>query len=243
VDVRRVALASCVCVVLGCSATRGSEPLPVSGGASSAETPGSGGSGAGSTAGGAAGGEPDPTSAGSAGQGSAAGGAEPEAGAAGVDASDPLNVRLVLDTYRSYAPQTPAPVNVSGYIFGLCRLPTLRETEFEASIHGDGRYLRDWANDVAVQGIATRGEPKFPVGSVIVKEKYAGPQAEQADLVAIALMIKRQAGFDPAHGDWDYAYYEPSLGVVQTTEQTAYCGQCHAAASASDFVFVDGLKP
>lgn len=202
VNVGRGTLVSCVCVVWACSATRGAESPPASGGASSAEA-GSGGSKAGSTAGGAPGGEPSPTSAGSAGRRSAAGesGAGAEGGAAGADgATDPLNVQLILDTYRSYAPQTPAPVNVSGYIFGLCRLPTLRETEFEASIHGDGRYLRAWANDPAVQGIATRGAPEFSVGSVIVKEKYAGSRAEEADLVAIALMIKRQAGFDPAHG-------------------------------------------
>jgi hypothetical protein len=152
-------------------------------------------------------------------------------------------VQVILDSYRGFAAQTPAPVSVSGYIFGLCRLPTLRETEFEASIHGDGRYLQDWANAFAGQGIARQGEPAFPAGAVIVKEKYAGPRAAEPDLVAIALMIKHAAGFDPAHGDWEYAYYEPALGIVQSAEQTAYCAKCHAGAAATDFVYVDGLSP
>lgn len=78
---------------------------------------------------------------------------------------------------------------------------------------------------------------------MIVKEKYAGPAAAQSELVAIGLMIKRKSGFDSAHGDWDYAYYEPALGIVQTPEQSAYCANCHAGAVATDLVFVDGLKP
>lgn len=184
--------------------------------------------------------------AGSAGSGGvvAGGGASGASGdASSIEAPEAIDVQTILDTYRSFEPQTPAPVNVSGYIFGLCRLPTLPEEEFAASIHGDERYLRDWANVPATEGLAARGAPAFPPGAVIVKEKYAGPQASEADLVALGIMIKRQAGFAPAHGDWDYAYYEPALGMVQSGEQSAYCANCHASAASTDFVYVDGLQP
>ena len=154
-----------------------------------------------------------------------------------------MEIQGLLDTYHTYYPQTPEPVSVSGYIFSLCRLPTLRETEFLNSIHGDGRYLQDWANPLAAQALANGAPVTFPVGSVIVKEKYAGPKTVTPDLVAIGMMIKRSPGFDSAHGDWDYAYYEPALGIVQTAEQSAYCANCHAGAAATDYVFVDGLKP
>ena len=247
----RIVLASSLWLSLSCGQTQSSEPhAGASAGAPSAAA-GSAGSSAGSTAGSTASGAAGstPTEEGGADQGSAAaggggsGGAAEAGMAAAAGDADVSEVQMILDTYHSYAPQTPAPVNVSGYIFALCRLPTLRETEFEASIHGDGRYLQDWANELAGQGLAMQGEPEFPAGAVIVKEKYAGPQTAPADLVAIAMMIKRAAGFDPAHGDWDYAYYEPALGVVQTAEQTAYCAQCHSAAAATDYVYVEGLKP
>jgi hypothetical protein len=147
-----------------------------------------------------------------------------------------------MASYRTWQPQTPEPVAISAYIFGLCRLPTLPEMEFLESEHGDGRYLQDWANAQAEAGIARRGAPPFDPGSVIVKEKYVttgtGPE-----LVAIAMMIKREPGFQPAQGDWDYAYYEPELGVIQTKAQSDYCSGCHIAAAESDFVFVDGLQP
>jgi hypothetical protein len=165
-----------------------------------------------------------------------------EGGAAGA-AGAASDIDMILETYRSFSPQTPQPVNVSGYLFGLCRMPTLPETEFLASIHGDGRYLQEWANSGAEAGIASRGSPAFAPGSVIVKEKYAGPQASEATLVALGIMIKREPGFDADSGDWDYAYYEPALGVVRSAEQTSYCAGCHARAEATDYVFVDGLVP
>jgi len=172
-----------------------------------------------------------------------ASGALAEGGAAGSsNPSGSAALQSILDDYHSFAPQTPEPVSVSGYIFGLCRSPTLPETEFLQSIHGDGRYLQDWANPLAAQALVSHA-PTFPAGAVIVKEKYAGPKAVKPDLVAIGLMIKRAPGFDPAHGDWDYAYYEPALGIVQTEEQSTYCATCHAGAAATDFVYVDGLKP
>ena len=229
----RIALASWLVLAQACGPASRSERPEASAGAPSA-TAGSVGVTAGASP--AEAGASPLSEAGGAGRASLAGG-----GAAG--SADLNDVQTVLDTYRSFAPQTPAPVSVSGYIFGLCRLPTLRKTEFAASIHGDERYLRDWANPLAGQGIATHGAPAFPVGAVIVKEKYAGAPAAPADLVAIALMIKRASGFDPAHGDWEYAYYEAALGIVRSAEQTAYCASCHAGAAATDYVYVDGLKP
>jgi len=240
----RIALASCLWLPLvACSETAGSEPYPAGGGAPGISA-GSPDPGAGSTAAGS-GGNASSEVGGGAGRANVAGsgGGLSAGGTAGAGGAHPIGMQAILDSYRSFEPQTAAPVSVSAYLFGLCRMPTLRETEFLDSIHGDGRYLQDWANPLAEQGIATRGAPAFPVGAVIVKEKYAGLQATQAELVAIGLMIKREAGFDSAHGDWDYAYYEPALGVVQTAEQTAYCSKCHAGAASTDFVYVDGLKP
>lgn len=237
----RLALASCVLGLISCSQSTDSQPAPESAGV------GSGGFSGQASAGGGGGGRAELEGAGSPSQNSAgesgATGAS-DGGAAGAgDSPGAVEVQTILDTYRAFAPRTPEPVAVSSYIFNLCRLPTLREEEFLQSIHGSGRYLRDWVNPLAAQALASRAAVTFPVGAVIVKEKYAGPTSLEPDLVAIGVMIKRAAGFDPAHGDWDYAYYEPALGIVQSSAQTEHCGNCHAAAAASDFVYVDGLKP
>jgi hypothetical protein len=184
-----------------------------------------------------------PSSGGGGGSGSGGGG-EPAVGGEGgssVGMADIPSVSQIMDIYRTWEPQTAEPMPISAYIFGLCRLPTLREQEFAESEHGDGRYLQDWANAEAVAGIARLGTPPFAPGSVIVKEKYVA-SGTGPELVAIAMMIKREPGFAPAHGDWDYAYYEPELGMIQTAEQSEYCSGCHAAAAETDFVFVYGLE-
>ena len=154
------------------------------------------------------------------------------------------DISTIMAAYHSYEPQTERPEPVSAYIFGLCRLPTLPERAFAESEHGDQRYLRDWANELAVDGIARRGAPPFAPGAIIVKEKHVpGAASGELKLAALGFMIKREAGFAPEHKDWDYAYWESGLGVIATAEQSAYCAGCHAGAAETDAVFVDGLVP
>jgi hypothetical protein len=182
-------------------------------------------------------------SGGSAGMGGALDGGTPDGPEGGaLDAGAP-DIDGVLAAYRAWAPQQQEPIGVSDYLFGICRAPTLKEQQFLDSEHGNGRKLQDWANDLAVAGIARRGSPAFAEGATIVKEKYAVATSGGLDLVARGIMIKRIRGFSPATGDWDFAYWERGLGTVYTAEQTAYCGGCHMGASATDSVFVDGLKP
>ena len=150
----------------------------------------------------------------------------------------------IVGRYRSWHPQTDEPVDVSSYIFALCRLPTLKEQTFAESEHGKYRRLQDWANDAAVAGIAgDAGSHVFAEGAAIVKEKYVPNNEGALELVARGFMIKRELGFDPARGDWDYAYWEPSLGILHTEEQSQYCGGCHLGAGSTDSVFIDGLRP
>ncbi len=164
---------------------------------------------------------------------------EEPGGAGGVEGS--LGVAAILREYRSWGAQGE-PQNVSGYIFTLCRLPTLPEQEFADSEHGQNRYVQNWANALAKQGIAASGKPAFATGSIIVKEKYTFVNDDaELDLVAVALMIKREPGFNQEHADWDYAYYEPELGILQTPAQSAHCADCHAAAAGTDHVYVLGL--
>jgi Cytochrome P460 len=243
-----VSLSAALC--LGAWLAACSSDSPTAEGAAGRPAGGASAGGGASLAGGS-GGKPTEPSAGessTAGTSSSAGassdaGAPSDAGAGGALSGVP-DIEAIMAEYHSYQPQTEQPEPVSAYIFGLCRLPTLPEQEFADSEHGDGRYLRDWANDLAVEGIARRGTPAFEPGAIIVKEKHvAVPSNSGFELAALGIMIKREAGFAPEHQDWDYAYWERELGVIATAEQSAYCAGCHAGAAATDSVFVDGLKP
>ena len=228
-----------------------SSSSPTSEGTAGTSAAAAGSPAAGGAASGGSGGRPSDPSAGkssTAGTSASAGttsdaGAASDGGAGGAP-SDIPDIDAIMRGYHSYTPQTEMPEPVSAYIFGLCRLPTLPEQEFADSEHGGGRYLRDWANDPAVSGIARRGAPVFAPGAIIVKEKHvATPTNSGFELAALGFMIKREPGFAPDHGDWDYAYWEQELGVITSAEQSSYCAGCHAGAAETDHVFVDGLMP
>jgi hypothetical protein len=79
------------------------------------------------------------------------------------------------------------------------------------------------------------GKP-LPTEAVVVKEKYANGLAT-GPLHEYAVMIKREAGYDPAGGDWEYAYVTlvPERKVARG--QLAECAGCHASAKEHDFLF------
>lgn len=165
-------------------------------------------------------------------------------GGSGGAASSGADIARIISEYRTWHPRTDEPVDISSYIFALCRAPTLKEQTFADSEHGKSRKLQDWANDAAVAGMAgDAGMHVFLEGAAIVKEKYVLATDGKLELVARGFMVKQKAGFDPALGDWDYAYWEPDLGIVHTTEQSQYCGGCHIGGGSTDSVFIDGLVP
>jgi hypothetical protein len=86
----------------------------------------------------------------------------------------------------------------------------------------------------------------YPEGSVVVKEKhfheYQGPNGRDAGGGdGVGGMIKRAAGFDPKHGDWEYFYFADPKRIE--SGRIASCVQCHAAAGETDHVFGTWAKP
>jgi hypothetical protein len=150
-----------------------------------------------------------------------------------------LSFESIIAEYRGWHPLAASPQPISAYIFGLCRAPSLREQAFADSVHGQSRYLLDWANPLAAEGLARKGVPAFAAGSVIVKEKLVGSGDGGFSVVGLGIMVKRELGFDRAQGDWDYAYWEERPGLVHTAEQTVHCGDCHVSAQDTDYVFMD----
>lgn len=87
---------------------------------------------------------------------------------------------------------------------------------------------------------------EYPIGGVIVKEKRVGffsdPEHEDElnsygsdQFDGVGGMIKREPGFDPEHGDWEYFYFEDASKITRGKIQS--CIECHAMARETDFVF------
>jgi hypothetical protein len=150
------------------------------------------------------------------------------------DAADPY--AAIITNYRSWRALGEKPYDISEEIFGLCRLPSSAENQFVKSVHAHYALL-DWANRAAALTLDAPTPSHFAEGSVIVKEKYAARDGGTPTLAALGIMLKRSAGFDPAHGDWEFAYWDNAEGLRK--DDTRACGSCHDSSSAVDHVFID----
>jgi hypothetical protein len=97
-----------------------------------------------------------------------------------------------------------------------------------------GSYIQHYRNEVAYR--AAEG-PEWPVGSILVKEKWAAKSATagpgEAVPEGITGMIKRERGTKPDSGDWEF--FAAENGKIATAG-TGACAGCHSAATR-DFVF------
>jgi hypothetical protein len=120
------------------------------------------------------------------------------------------------------------------------KIPEKREkTPSNPHEKGVQTFARYFANEPA-QGEIYKAAPKFPAGSIIVREKLLSAEDAQPELVTA--MIKREKGFSPKTGDWEYVVVEGGLNKISRREKTGSCSNCHAGAADTDFVFKTYLK-
>jgi len=79
----------------------------------------------------------------------------------------------------------------------------------------------------------------MPGGATIVKEKWDDERAKTP--VAYAAMIKREAGYDPQHSDWEYVYATLNEKGIVERGRLKSCIDCHAAAEKRDYLFRNWL--
>jgi hypothetical protein len=100
-------------------------------------------------------------------------------------------------------------------------------------------FARVFANELAISEIY-KDAPRFPEGAIIVREKLLNAEDTKPELVTV--MVKREKGFSPKTGDWEYLVIEGGLDKIKSREKTGSCSKCHAAAGQTDFVFKTYLK-
>ena len=138
--------------------------------------------------------------------------------------------------YAGWPQLTKEPVRIAPQAFRFC-VATPRQQKLGPHF---APAIRLYANDVAADHLREERTGPLPVGATIVKEKWWNEKAERPD--AYAAMIKREAGYDPDHGDWEYLYV--SLGEKEKVERGKIesCIACHARAAEKDYLFRTHLK-
>lgn len=150
-------------------------------------------------------------------------------------------------TYKELTLITKEPVLVDPQLASLCIGISQQAVDDARKRNGPHAHtsVKIFMNEIAAEAFRDRSAA-YPVGSVIVKEKLGleydlvdanGERERKAAKTASGVggMIKRAAGYDPGHGDWEYFYFEDPAKIEHG--KIASCVKCHRGAAATDYVF------
>jgi len=97
------------------------------------------------------------------------------------------------------------------------------------------KFFTVYVNDVGREAMVSQKNPKFPVGTVIVKEKLPSKESQTPELLTV--MIKQKEGFNRASGDWEYAVMDGTGTRLEGRGNLQNCQSCHLANRETDYVF------
>lgn len=145
-------------------------------------------------------------------------------------------VRKALLDYRSWQKVNAAPMDMSESMKYLCRGPLGWDRDPKNPHYP--RQFNVWVNRVGVAAMRSKGVPAFPVGSMIVKEKFPRTAAslKTASPELLTAMVKRERGFDSKNGDWQYFVLKGDASKG-TEKGLAYCADCHRQNAKNGYVF------
>jgi hypothetical protein len=143
--------------------------------------------------------------------------------------------------FTNYHQITKSTVFVNPELAALCigvSSERMEKARIKFGPHANAGILI-YMNEGAASAFGTNATV-FPMGSVIVKQKQIfGYWDENGKSVngntGVGGMVKRQAGYDPEHGDWEYFYFEDVKKIE--SGRISSCVQCHSSAKNKDYVF------
>lgn len=108
--------------------------------------------------------------------------------------------------------------------------------------HG-GRFVNNFANDLAQAYGEFENAGVMPLGSVLAKDSFRVTPEGKAEAGPLFLMEKMAEGFNSESGDWRFSMIMPDGTIYGATKgknaaKIAFCAECHGAvAEEQDFMF------
>lgn len=107
------------------------------------------------------------------------------------------------------------------------------ETRHSALTSKRGATIHVYVSLEGVPAMKTNGVA-FPVGTLILKEKFPTATAKTPELYTG--MLKREQGYNPGCGDWEFFTLDGARGAITARGRIESCIKCHKYYSTSDFV-------
>lgn len=137
--------------------------------------------------------------------------------------------------YKSWTKVNPKPLRLPTPLDGLCRMPMGRDFIETSSNPHRQKYFTVYVNDIGRSAMMNEKIPKFPEGSVIVKEKLLSEDSNAPELLTV--MIKRKKDFNPTTGDWEYMVINGAGTKVEGRGNLENCRSCHTLNKQTDYIF------
>jgi hypothetical protein len=140
-----------------------------------------------------------------------------------------------IQGYKNWVRVNDSPIILPPKIAALCRLASPEEVAAEKNNPHRQKYLTVYVNEIGSHAMLEAKTPIFAIGSIIVKEKLPSKTSESPELLTV--MIKREAGYSSAHGDWEYLVLDGKASKIEARGQMANCMSCHESEKDTDYVF------
>jgi hypothetical protein len=129
--------------------------------------------------------------------------------------------------YRKWTLVNPTPIMMNPGAAAACAV------YFPINPH-ETKYVSVYVNPKGASAMMTQDQPRFPEGSIIVKEKLGYILSKKPELLTV--MIKREAGYNPESRDWEYLVLDGPASEIIERGKLARCNECHLKYVNSDFV-------
>lgn len=157
--------------------------------------------------------------------------------ATAVEAAPARQVVNEIAGYRNWTKVNPTPELMEMRTMMLCaRVTTSKGVDVNGAENPhQKKYITVYVNDVGRKAMMEQAKPAFPIGSIIVKEKLPDKTSQSPELLTV--MIKKEKGFNPQSGDWEYLVVDGSGQSVQERGKLETCQSCHLSTPQTDYIF------
>lgn len=139
-------------------------------------------------------------------------------------------LRAQIARYREWKLVNPTPQRMEPLAAAACaRIPG----RMPGSPHLH-KFISVYVNSIGADAMLTMKVPVFPEGSIIVKEKLPDATSREPELLTV--MRKREKGFNPVSGDWEYLTLDGNAANITQRGKMETCNACHTAYQRTDYI-------
>ena len=148
----------------------------------------------------------------------------------------PLAGAELVAGYKGWTRVNPQPARFHLMDASDCAVPlgaAAARTRGADSPHLE-KFINVFVNEAGRSAMLGKKRPRFPEGTLIVKEKLLARDASEPELLTV--MLKHARGYDPEGGDWEYLVLDGRGQQVRARGKLETCRACHQAYPETDFV-------